>query len=192
MVLASLYIVSLRWKPPKLMFMEPQQKIMARLALHIPEALIQAQMDQLDQLVRHQCPSHHIDLYVFIVAVVCVVCSAVFTFVARSLEISMWCPLLLLLIPTGLSFWTSKRRSTLATRTKKFEGLVRKTLYDFTTVNPPILWSLEPVALDHVPFPSAKLCLMIQLTELDDQLPSYQEAIMTQYIQMPEPVAMPF
>ena len=69
---------------------------------------------------------------------------------------------------------------------------MRKTLYDFTTVNPPILWSLEPVALDHVPFPSAKLCLMIQLTELDDQLPSYQEAIMTQYIQMPEPVAMPF
>ncbi|KAI8389241.1 hypothetical protein BD560DRAFT_430218 [Blakeslea trispora] len=187
MILANLYIVSQRWKPPKLIMLEPQPKIIHRLALYIPDTLTQARLDQLDQLVKEHCPSHHIDFYIFIVAVMCVVCSAVFTFVARSLQISMWCPLLLLLVPTGLSFWTSKRRSTLPTRTKEFESRVKKTLYGFTTVDH-LVWSLERVPFNQTPFKSAKLCLMIQLTTLEDQLPSYQEAMMTDYVAMPEPV----
>lgn len=76
-------------------------------------------MDQIHRLVRNHCPSHHIDFYIFLLAVVCIICSAIFTFIARSLNISMWCPLILLLVPTGLSFWTSKRRSTLIIKIKE-------------------------------------------------------------------------
>ncbi|KAI8079498.1 uncharacterized protein B0P05DRAFT_540822, partial [Gilbertella persicaria] len=157
----------------------------------MPENTVKRRLDQLDQLVRHHCPSHHIDFYVFIVAILCVVCSAIFTFIARSLHISMWCPLLLLLIPTGLSFWTSKKRSTLGVRMKQFESLVNKTLYDFSSLDQHILWTMERMTMpQQAPFKSARFCLMIQIKHTDDQLPSYQEAMMTQPIRMPEPVAL--
>lgn len=60
-------------------------------------------------------------------------------------------------------------------------------MYGFTTVDH-LVWSLERVPFNQTPFKSAKLCLMIQLTTLEDQLPSYQEAMMTDYVAMPEPV----
>lgn len=77
----------------------------------LPSTLAQERINQLKQFTKEYCPSQHIDFYIFLIAIVCIVCSAIFTFIARSLSISMWFPLLLLLIPTILSFWTSKRRS---------------------------------------------------------------------------------
>ncbi|CAO0800723.1 unnamed protein product [Mucor circinelloides] len=97
----------------------------------IPQTLAETRVEQLSRLVANQCPSHHVDFYVFTIAVLCVICSAIFTFVARSLHISMWCPLLLLLIPTALSFWTSKRRSTLIIKIKE---VVNRYTYGMPTI----------------------------------------------------------
>ncbi|CEP13406.1 hypothetical protein [Parasitella parasitica] len=158
----------------------------------IPQNLIEARIEQLDRLVQNQCPSHHVDFYVFTIAVLCVVCSAIFTFIARSLNISMWFPLLLLLIPTALSFWTSKRRSTLIIKIKEFESALKKTLYEYTATDQNIKWSLQRVPIDEAPCTSVRFCLMIQVTELDpemvfvgEQLPSYQTALSAETIHNP-------
>ncbi|EPB87703.1 hypothetical protein HMPREF1544_05484 [Mucor circinelloides 1006PhL] len=151
----------------------------------IPQTLAETRVEQLSRLVANQCPSHHVDFYVFTIAVLCVICSAIFTFVARSLHISMWCPLLLLLIPTALSFWTSKRRSTLIIKIKEFESALKKTLYEYTATDQTIKWSLQRVPIDEAPCTSVRFCLVIHVTELDpemvyvgEELPSYQTALL--------------
>ncbi|KAK4519721.1 AMSH/STAMBP protein ubiquitin specific-protease [Mucor velutinosus] len=97
----------------------------------------------------------------------------------------MWCPLLLLLIPTALSFWTSKRRSTLIIKIKEFESALKKTLYDYTATDQSIKWSLQRVPIDEAPCTSVRFCLVIHITELDpemayvgEELPSYQTALL--------------
>ncbi|GAA5795823.1 hypothetical protein HPULCUR_001185 [Helicostylum pulchrum] len=93
----------------------------------------------------------------------------------------MWCPLILLLVPTGLSFWTSKRRSTLIVKIKEFESRLKKTLYEFNTndSNHHINWSLERVPIEQAPCRSARFCLMIHITELDPEMGIYGEELPT-------------
>lgn len=76
-------------------------------------------MRQLDRLVRTQCPSTHIEYYVFVFVIACVACSAGFSLAARSADISMWYPLILLLVPAALSYWTSRRRATFVHRIRQ-------------------------------------------------------------------------
>ncbi|KAG2196641.1 hypothetical protein INT46_002349 [Mucor plumbeus] len=184
-MIACFYIVSLRWKPPKLIIKD-ESNIITSLSSFIPQTLIESRIEQLNCLVQNQCPSHHIDFYIFTIAVLCVICSAIFTFIARSLNISMWCPLLLLLIPTALSFWTSKRRSTLIVKIKEFESALKKTLYEYTATDQNIKWSLQRVPVDEAPCTSVRFCLVIHIKELDpemvyvgEELPSYQAALNT-------------
>ncbi|KAI8879617.1 hypothetical protein K501DRAFT_256493 [Backusella circina FSU 941] len=170
----------------------------------LPKTLVEARIDQLRTLVQDHCPSHHVDFYIFVVAILCVICSAIFTFVARSLSISMWCPLLLLLIPTGLSFWTSKRRSMLLVRIKE----LKQTLKEFTKNDSShrVGWSFQRVHPDNAPCASTRFCLMIMITELDsemglnaEELPSYQAALQSNHLPpsyidivvQPEPAIVP-
>lgn len=48
-----------------------------------------------------------------------VACSAGFSLAARSADISMWYPLILLLVPAALSYWTSRRRATFVYRIRQ-------------------------------------------------------------------------
>lgn len=127
------YVVSLRWRPPKLIILEEDSlfrcvgntcyihscTLFNPVKKKLPVSLAEARINEIKKLVKHQCPSHHVDFYIFLLAVICIICSTIFTFIARSLNISMWCPLLLLLVPTALSFWTSKRRSKLILKIKE-------------------------------------------------------------------------
>ncbi|OAD04722.1 hypothetical protein MUCCIDRAFT_108555 [Mucor lusitanicus CBS 277.49] len=183
-MVACFYIVSLRWKPPKMIMLD-EANVISGLSSFIPQAVAEARVEQLNRLVANQCPSHHVDFYVFTIAVLCVICSAIFTFVARSLHISMWCPLLLLLIPTALSFWTSKRRSTLIVKIKEFESALKKTLYEYTATDQNLKWTLQRVPIDEAPCTSVRFSFVIHITELDpemvyvgEELPSYQAALL--------------
>ncbi|KAI9272113.1 hypothetical protein EDC94DRAFT_580577 [Helicostylum pulchrum] len=178
-MIVHFYIVSLRWRPPKVLIDE--ESLSRNLSVLLPNTIVEARIDQIRRLVRNHCPSHHIDFYIFLLAVVCIICSAIFTFIARSLNISMWCPLILLLVPTGLSFWTSKRRSTLIVKIKEFESRLKKTLYEFNTndSNHHINWSLERVPIEQAPCRSARFCLMIHITELDPEMGIYGEELPT-------------
>ncbi|GAN04895.1 hypothetical protein MAM1_0076d04362 [Mucor ambiguus] len=97
----------------------------------------------------------------------------------------MWCPLLLLLIPTVLSFWTSKRRSTLIIKIKEFESALKKTLYEYTATDQNLKWTLQRVPIDEAPCTSVRFSFVIHITELDpemvyvgEELPSYQAALL--------------
>ncbi|CAO3623863.1 unnamed protein product [Mucor hiemalis] len=162
--------------------------------------LAKARIQHIERLVRNHCPSYHIDFYIFLLAVICIICSAIFTFIARSLNISMWCPLLLLLVPTGLSFWTSKRRSKLMIKIKEFESRLKKTLYEFNTddTSHHIIWSVERIPIEQAPIRSTRFCLKIYITKLDnemggifdingEELPSYQQASTTTALLIPSP-----
>ncbi|KAI8379414.1 uncharacterized protein BYT42DRAFT_485061, partial [Radiomyces spectabilis] len=151
-------------------------------------------MQQLQVLVRTTCPSNHIDYYIFVFAISCIICSAAFSLIARSADISMWYPLILLLIPALLSFWTSRRRSTMLVRIKEFERSLKQILREFTKTDSlsRLRWSFRrPTPEDAVPsqYGSARLCLIIELAQLDpelgtyfadhnDGLPSYQTALL--------------
>ncbi|KAL9550102.1 hypothetical protein MBANPS3_004889 [Mucor bainieri] len=207
MIIACFYIVSLRWKPPRMIMLDPTQVIpdlstfvwyncylkrtRSALLTHthskIPQAVAEARVAQLRRIVEESCPSHHLDFYVFVIAVLCVICSAIFTFIARSLHISMWCPLLLLLVPTALSFWTSKRRSALIGKIKEFESTLEKILYEFTATDQSIKWTLLRVPASEAPCTSVRFSFAIHITQFDpemaytagEQLPSYQAALLT-------------
>ncbi|PHZ09212.1 uncharacterized protein RHIMIDRAFT_246185 [Rhizopus microsporus ATCC 52813] len=95
-----------------------------------------------------------------------------FTFIARSLNISMWFPLILLIIPTILSFWTSKRRKRMYGEIREFERQVKKALSEFTKHDCSyfIVWSFEKMQLDKAPCKHLQLCFMIRVIQLDPEM----------------------
>lgn len=77
----------------------------------LPEEVFNARMERLQLLIRKEFPNIHPDSYMFSVAILLVIITAVFSIIARGLEISMWYPLLILLAPGLLAYWTTRRRS---------------------------------------------------------------------------------
>lgn len=62
----------------------------------------------------------------------------------------------------------------------QFESRLKKTLYEFNTddTRHHIIWSLHKVPIDEAPIRSARFCLKIYITELDnneEELPTYQQ-----------------
>ncbi|KAI9253487.1 hypothetical protein BDA99DRAFT_540739 [Phascolomyces articulosus] len=177
-VLTSMSIINMRWRPPRIWFEDDELRI-ATLGDILPKQELETRLKQLNQLVRAQCPSSHIEYYVFIFIITCIACSAGFSLAARSADISMWYPLILLIIPAALSFWTSRRRATLLYRIKQFEQVLKQTLREFNKKDR-IQWSFRrPTSDDPLPnkFRTARLCLIIELTRPEEDLPSYQAAV---------------
>ncbi|KAI9032496.1 hypothetical protein CLU79DRAFT_150446 [Phycomyces nitens] len=112
--LATISVLSRRWRPPTLGSVNIEQH--PNIFQIVPRDLLDARIDTLDLFVQTSCPSIHLEYYVYVFTVACVVCSAAFSLAARSAGISMWYPLLLLLIPAGLNIWTNQRRSGLIDR----------------------------------------------------------------------------
>lgn len=200
-MVGHLYIASFKWRPPKVII-ENEDELITKLSSILPRALAEERVDRLKQITKEQCPSQHIDFYIFLIAISCIICSAVFTFIARSLNISMWFPLLLLLVPTALSFWTSKRRNKIYTKIRKFEKLLKKTLNEFTKNDCShfIVWTFERVQLDKTPCKSIRLCFMVRITQLDpeiglredggsnnEELPTYHAAVQSTSFLLPPP-----
>ncbi|ORE18860.1 hypothetical protein BCV71DRAFT_214503, partial [Rhizopus microsporus] len=166
-----LYIVSFKWRPAKVII-ENENVFMANLSSILPDTLAEERIRQLKQITKERCPSQYIDFYIFLIAVTCIICSAMFTFIARSLNISMWFPLILLIIPTIISFWTSKRRKQMYGEIREFERQVKKALSEFTKHDCSyfIVWSFEKMQLDKAPCKHLQLCFMIRVIQLDPEM----------------------
>ncbi|KAG2227887.1 hypothetical protein INT45_002125 [Circinella minor] len=176
-IITNMSIINMRWRPPRIWFEDNEQ--ITSLGDILPKEVFDSRLDQLNQLVRTKCPSSHAESYVFIFIITCIVCSAGFSLAARSTSISMWYPLVLLIVPAALSFWTSRRRTTLVYRIKKFEQELKQALQEFNEKDQ-IIWSFRrPSSDDPLPnnFQTARLCLVIELTQPDEDLPSYQAAV---------------
>ncbi|KAI7857480.1 hypothetical protein BDC45DRAFT_603524 [Circinella umbellata] len=176
-IITNMSIINMRWQPPRIWFEDNEQTTL--LGDILPKEVFGSRLEQLNQLVRTKCPSSHVESYVFIFIITCIVCSAGFSLAARSTSISMWYPLVLLIVPAALSFWTSRRRATLVYRIKKFEQELKQALQEFNEKDQ-IIWSFRRPSSDD-PLPSklrtARLCLIIELTQPDEDLPSYQAAV---------------
>lgn len=77
----------------------------------LPKDQFDSHMATLRQLVRKEYPNIYPDTYMFMSAIGFVIATAAFSIVARGLEISMWYPLLILVAPAILAYWTTRRRS---------------------------------------------------------------------------------
>ncbi|KAI9488199.1 hypothetical protein BDB00DRAFT_877670 [Zychaea mexicana] len=177
-MLMTISIINMRWRPPRL-WLEDHERQIAVFSDILPKQVFDARLQQLNRLVRAQCPSSHTEYYVFVFIITCIACSAGFSLAARSADISMWYPLILLLVPAALSFWTSRRRATLVLRIKQFEQALKQTLREFNKKDR-IRWSFRrPTAGDPLPteFRTARLCLIIELGRAEEELPSYQAAV---------------
>ncbi|CDH56487.1 predicted protein [Lichtheimia corymbifera JMRC:FSU:9682] len=184
-------IITLRWMPPRIWFEDHDQ--IPSFIEFLPKAIFEERLRQLDRLVRTQCPSTHIEYYVFVFVIACVACSAGFSLAARSADISMWYPLILLLVPAALSYWTSRRRATFVHRIRQFELALKQTLREFNKTDR-LKWSFRrPSAHDALPskYKNARLCLVIQISHYAEELPSYHTAVMSSSIVLDQQTLSP-
>ncbi|KAI9317410.1 hypothetical protein BX666DRAFT_2120977 [Dichotomocladium elegans] len=178
-IITSMSVITLRWIPPRICW-EGYVQIPSFVDF-LPKHIFDERLSQIERLVREKCPSTHVEYYIFVFIIACIVCSAGFSLAARSANISMWYPLILLIVPAALSFWTSRRRSTYVHRIKEFEQALKQMLKDFNKMDR-VRWSFRrPSANDTLPikYKRARLCLVIQISSYSEELPSYQTAVMS-------------
>ncbi|KAI8139030.1 hypothetical protein BJV82DRAFT_628773 [Fennellomyces sp. T-0311] len=176
-VLTSMSIINMRWRPPRICFDDYERT--ATFSDLLPKQVFDDRLEQLNRLVRNKCPSSHTEYYVFVFIITCIACSAGFSLAARSADISMWYPLILLVIPAALSFWTSRRRASLVYRIKEFERVLKQTLREFNKSDR-VRWSFRrPTGNDSIPvnYRTARLCLIVEISPEEEELPSYQAAV---------------
>lgn len=68
-------------------------------------------MDTLEQHVLKEYPHVWIDTILFFIAVVFVILTAAFSIVARAANLSLWYPLIVLVVPAVIAFFTTRRRN---------------------------------------------------------------------------------
>lgn len=68
-------------------------------------------MQELNSHMYTQYPHIWIDTYLFFTAVMFVIGAATFSIIARAVNLSMWYPLIMLLIPGIIAYFTTKRRN---------------------------------------------------------------------------------
>lgn len=80
--------------------------------IKLPEAIFLARIETLDFHIFKGYPHVWLDTYLFFIAVCFVIAAAAFSIIARAAQLSMWYPLIMLLIPASIGFITTKRRNT--------------------------------------------------------------------------------
>lgn len=67
-------------------------------------------MASLQRVIRNKYPHAWVDTYLFSVAVLLVITAAVFAIIARAYNLALWYPLLILIVPALIAYWTTRRR----------------------------------------------------------------------------------
>ncbi|CDS11193.1 hypothetical protein LRAMOSA03456 [Lichtheimia ramosa] len=165
----------------------------------LPKDQFDSHMATLRQLVRKEYPNIYPDTYMFMSAIGFVIATAAFSIVARGLEISMWYPLLILVAPAILAYWTTRRRSVHYIKMNNFQEHLQQCLKDISELDRPhqVRWDYRRLrdydtARDlHLPPPVSNwsISLVIEAVQIDpetevlargmmgaDTLPSYGAA----------------
>ncbi|CAO3676046.1 unnamed protein product [Rhizopus stolonifer] len=90
-------------------------------------------------------PQIWIETYLFIVAIVLVALAAAISIVARATDLSVWYPLLILLAPAIIAFFTTRRRNTYYTRLSQYYDSLQTLLKELNSqdVTRQIKWSFR-------------------------------------------------
>lgn len=92
----------------------------------LPTDIFIERFNTLDKHVLEEYPHVWIDTYLFFTAICFVIATAAFSIVARAADLSMWYPLIMLLIPTVIGFITTRRRNKYY---KKLAAVIYKILH---------------------------------------------------------------
>ncbi|KAL0076867.1 hypothetical protein J3Q64DRAFT_1305331 [Phycomyces blakesleeanus] len=118
MALATFGIITRRWKPTYLSV--DSYNSYRGLSDHIPENLFLERITDLNLFIEKNYPHVYPDSYMFLVAIILIILAAVFSIVTRVLDISLWYPLLILIAPALIAYWTTRRRGFYYLRLNKF------------------------------------------------------------------------
>ena len=68
-------------------------------------------MRTIKKLVKKKYPNIYPETYMFSIAIILVIVTAAFAILGRSLDISIWYPLAILIVPAMLAYGSTRRRS---------------------------------------------------------------------------------
>jgi Flp pilus assembly protein TadB len=80
----------------------------------------------LEENIKKEYPHVYVDSVLFGAAILLVVVAAVFSIVSRAVGISLWYPLLILVVPAGIGLYITRRRNTYYKRLEKVRLMIAR------------------------------------------------------------------
>ncbi|CAO3589472.1 unnamed protein product [Absidia cylindrospora] len=136
MGLAEFALISRKWKPAVLMLKSTNDY--SSLLEYIAPNELESRLNTISSLVQNSYPQIWIDTYLFVLAIFFVLFAAAFSIALQataSQREKLWYPLLILIVPVIIAFWTSRRRSEYYERLKIFNELLQKYLKEFNSTD---------------------------------------------------------
>ncbi|KAI8990923.1 hypothetical protein BDF20DRAFT_9981 [Mycotypha africana] len=195
MALATFPLLIKRWKRSRIHHANYADYM--QLADYLSEELFTTRLNAINNHVYREFPHVWIDSILFIVAILLVIVAAVFSVVARAVNLSMWYPLIILLAPAIIAFITTRRRNGYYAKLSQYYESLHSSLKEFNSldVTRQIKWGFRRVrdtdtpADMHLKQPLNKyhINLVIEVIQIDtenelaeegEMLPAYETAMM--------------
>ncbi|ORZ15685.1 hypothetical protein BCR42DRAFT_415725 [Absidia repens] len=200
MGLAEFALISRKWKPATLLHKTTNEY--PSLLEYISSDVLDSRLSTISTLIRNTYPQIWIDTYLFFLAIFFVLFAAAFAIglqATASQRDKLWYPLLILIAPVFIAFWTSRRRATHYERLKNFNDLLQKCLKEFNSADTTlhIKWQYRRLREDDTveslgligPISQWQVVLVIEVIQIDPEdihqmanevdmvLPSYYAAV---------------
>ncbi|KAI9277302.1 hypothetical protein BDA99DRAFT_495415 [Phascolomyces articulosus] len=133
MTLASFILINQRWKPSRLIDYDYENY--RQLRRFMAKDIFEARLKILNQLILKEFPHVWIDTYLFTLAMILVIVTAVFAVIAVELTIVTWYPLCILVIPAIIACWNARRRGLYSIKLNKFHEKLDECLKNFTIMD---------------------------------------------------------
>ncbi|KAG2221721.1 hypothetical protein INT45_007127 [Circinella minor] len=131
MALATFAVVIHRYK--RCAFIVAEYEVYQNLAEYLPKEIFEQRMKTINNLVKEKYPNIYPETYMFSIAVILVIATAAFAILGRSLDISIWYPLAILIVPAMLGYGSTRRRSQYLRKFLSFQNMLDTCLKDMTT-----------------------------------------------------------
>ncbi|KAI9268212.1 hypothetical protein BDA99DRAFT_505223 [Phascolomyces articulosus] len=131
MALAAFPLVINRYTPS--VFVTDEYESYANLAEYLPKETFEQRMETIKTIVKEKYPNIYPETYMFSIAVILVVITAAFAILGRTLDISIWYPLLILIAPAILAYGTTRRRNQHLRKFLVFQDTLNTCLKDMTS-----------------------------------------------------------
>ncbi|ORE06752.1 hypothetical protein BCV72DRAFT_119542 [Rhizopus microsporus var. microsporus] len=143
MALASFPLIIRRWRRSNLHYGDYAQY--SRLREYLTEELFITRLTAIEQHVAKEYPQIWIDTYLFLIAILLVAVAAAISIVARAANAGLWYPLIILLVPAMIAFFTTRRRNTYYIRLARYYDSLQSLLKELNSqdVTRQIKWTFR-------------------------------------------------
>ncbi|KAI8388899.1 uncharacterized protein BYT42DRAFT_468938, partial [Radiomyces spectabilis] len=194
MALASFALINHRWKPATLV--RSEYEVYRLLPGYLSKETFDQRMNDIEKLIRKKYPHIWLDTHLFALAICLLILAGVFAVIVHIKDIMQWYPLLILIAPAIIAYWTTWRRSTYLLRLNKARTTRRYLIIQMTShdINSQVKWGYRRLRDDdsaqtlHLADPLGKhrVSLIIEIIQIDmemqascemsELLPSYRAA----------------